>query len=171
MNKVLKKIGLLIATAILCTGATAEGKVKSIDLNRALSSSNVAQQQFKRMQADASFKSISAKIQSLKLELQNLQKEGETKSLTWSEDQKKQHVQKMQLKLGELNQTANQQASIRKGVEAAIEKELAPKVEAIVNIIIKEQDIGLLLNAQAVYFRTPEHDITQLVIERLNSAK
>lgn len=146
-----------------------QANIGVVDLQAAISSSNVAKAEFQKLKADASYKKLTDKIKSLQKELQALQKEGETKSLTWSDAQKKQHVQKGQAKLNEFNQLANQEANARGNLTASLEQTLGPKIEKIVNDIIADKNIGLLLNSQAVYFRTADFDITEEVVKRLNS--
>ena len=48
---------------------------------------------------------------------------------------------------------------------------MIPKIEEIVPKIIEEKKLGLLINARAAYFRTPDFDITQDLIDRLNKLK
>ncbi len=152
-------------------GFSQQANIGVVDLQAAISSSNFARTEFQKLKADPDYKKLTNKIKSLQKELQSLQKEGETKSLTWSESQKKAHVQKGQKKLQEFNQLANQEAGARSNLTASLEKQLGPKIEKIVNDIISEKNIGLLLNSQAVYFRTADFDITEEVVKKLNSAQ
>jgi outer membrane protein len=139
------------------------------DLDRALRISNYSLTQYKALQADVNYKNLIDKINSVRNEIESLKKNGETKSLTWSEEQKQDHVKKGQSKVAEINHLANQEAAIRNRLDASIQKELAPKLEIIVNGIIEEKSIGLLLKFQAVHFHTPAFDITEEVVKRLNS--
>lgn len=146
----------------------AQDKVSVIDLNGALYSTNYAKSQLEALKNNAEYKSLTEQIKSLRKTLDALQKEGQTKSLTWSDEQKKQQVQKIQAKVGELNQAGNQREKLKADTEKRINQELGPKIEQVVNQILEEKGIGLLLNSQAVYHRTPAFDITTEVIERLN---
>lgn len=150
---------------------SAQGNIGVIDLEGVLIASNYSRQQYQALQADAQYKKLAAEIKALKTELQALQKEGETNALTWSDEQKKSHIQKGQAKLEHYKRLGGQEAQVRNGLAARIEKELGPKIEKIVNGVIEEKKIGLLLKSQAVFFRTAEFDITEEVVKRLNDSK
>jgi len=149
----------------------AQGKIGVIDLNGALAAADYSKQQLSALKNNAEFKGLAGKIKSLKSELQALQKEGEANSLTWSQEQKQQQVRKMQGKVAELNGYGSQREKMKSDLENRIGKELGPKIEKVVNQIIEEKGIGLLLNSQAVYFRTAEFDITNEVVDRVNKLK
>jgi outer membrane protein len=142
-----------------------------VDLERALRASNYSLKQYKILQTDGNYKSLISKIKETRASLGRLQKESDTKSLTWSDEQKKVHQQKGQTTYAELNNLASQEATISSRLDASIQKELAPKVQTIVNQIIKDKNIGLLIRSQAVYFRTPEFDITEELVKRLNGSE
>jgi Skp family chaperone for outer membrane proteins len=148
-----------------------EANIAVADLDRALRISSYSLKQYKVLQADENYKKLIEEINSVRSELESIRKNGQTKSLTWSEAQKQEHLQKGQSKVAEINNLANQEAAIRNRLDASIQKELAPKVEKIVNEIIEEKSIGLLLKYQAVHFYTPAFDITEEVVKRLNSVE
>ena len=147
-----------------------EGAIATIDLNTAIRASDYSLKQYKVLQADEYYKQLIATIEQTRSDLEKLQKEGETKSLTWSDEEKQAHRQKGQQKYAELNNLAQQEAGVRSRLDSSVQKELAPTVETIVNAIIDEKGIGLLLNSQAVYFRTADFDITEELVKRLNKA-
>jgi outer membrane protein len=148
----------------------AQGNIGVINLEGAISVSNYSRQQYKVLQADPGYKKLAESIEALEKELQALQKEGEKKSLTWSEEQKQAHVKKGQAKLAEYNRRGNQLTQVRNSVALKVEQALGPKIEKIVNDVITEKNIGLLLKSQAVYFRTADFDITDEVVKRLNES-
>lgn len=150
---------------------SAEGRVAIVNLDRAIGMSNYSREQYQKLQSDENYKKLIAELKRLQEEISTLQKEGETKSLTWSEEKKQEHVKTGQAKVSQLNNLASQEKSIRDQLDASIQQALAPKIEVIVNNIIEEKKIGLLLKAQAVFFREAEFDITEDVVKRLNSAE
>ncbi len=164
----LKQLFLLIA---LCVSADtfAQGNIGVINLEGAISVSNYSRQQYKVLQADANYKKLTNEAKKLQEELKGIQKEGEKKSLTWSDAQKQAHVKKGQEKLAQYNRLGSQITAMRNQVAAQIEQTLAPQIEKIVNDIIDEKKIGLLLKSQAVYFRNADFDITEEVVEKLNA--
>ncbi|MGS2717099.1 OmpH family outer membrane protein [Eionea flava] len=170
MNKLLLLSALLISV-LFNQAAFAQSNIAIIDLNGAIRVSDYSKKQYKLLQADENYKKLVSAITQTREELQKLQKEGETKSLTWSDKQKQDHQEKGQKKYAELNNLASQEASVRSRLDASVQQELASRVEALVNEIIEEKEIGLLLKAQAVYFRTADFDITEELVKRLNSSE
>jgi Skp family chaperone for outer membrane proteins len=141
------------------------------DLDRALRISDYSLKQYKALQADENYKQLIRSINALREEIESIKKNGETKSLTWSESQKQEHLQKGQAKVAEINNLASQELNVRRQLDSSIHRELTPQVESIVNEIIEEKSIGLLLKAQAVHFYTPTFDITEEIVERLNAVE
>jgi Skp family chaperone for outer membrane proteins len=171
----MKKIAILFAVCMSVFSSHAAfsdgANIAVADLDRALRISSYSLKQYKVLQTDENYKKLIEEINSVRSELQSIRKDGQTKSLTWSEAQKQEHLQKGQSKVAEINSLANQEAAIRNRLDSSIQKELAPKVEKIVNEIIEEKSIGLLLKSQAVHFYTPTFDITEEVVKRLNSVE
>lgn len=141
------------------------------DLDRALRISDYSLKQYKALQVDENYKQLIEKINGIREEIESIKKDGETKSLTWSESQKQEHVQKGQKKVAEINNLANQELSVRRRLDSSIHQELTPQVEKIVNDIIEEKSIGLLLKSQSVHFYTPTFDITEEIVKRLNTVE
>lgn len=169
VNRYMKKLFLI--AMLFSSVAFAESKIMSIDLNKSLILSNYAQQQLQALKNNEQYKKLTAQAKTLEAEIVELQKKGKANSLTWSEKQKQDHIKTGKGKVEQLRKIAQQQASMQQQLEAQVEQQLAPKVEAIVNDIIKEKNIGLLIDSKAVYYRTAEFDITKEVVERLNKAQ
>jgi Skp family chaperone for outer membrane proteins len=153
------------------TFAFSQGNIGVISYEAVLTSSNYAQQQYEALQAEPKYKILIEEIQQLKTELEGMKKEGETKSLTWSDDQKRSHLEKGQAKVVKYKQLGAQALNIKKNVDMILEKQLGPRIEEIVNAMIKEKKIGLLLKAQAVYYSSADFNITEEVIKRLNKSQ
>jgi len=171
----MKKIAMALTFLVgifNCHFASSEGgNIAVADLDRALRISNYSLKQYEVLKADENYKKLIAQINSIRAEIELMRKDGETKSLTWSETQKQEHLQKGQAKVAEINNLAGQEAAVRNRLDASIKKELAPKIETIVNEIIQEKSIGLLVKSQAVHFAKPLFDITEDIVKRLNSAE
>jgi outer membrane protein len=52
-----------------------------------------------------------------------------------------------------------------------ISQELGPKVAAAIKQVVEAEKINLVIDAQTVYYATPDQDITLKVTEQLNKAK
>ncbi len=146
----------------------AQQAIAVIDIERAAIQSNYAKSSIKKLQESDTFKKNLDLYKRLGGEFKALQNDGKTNGLTWSDEQKAAHTSKLEKKLAEINKVGGQLDSEKAAVERRIQKELTPKIEKIVPEIIKDKKLGLLLNSRAVYFRTPEYDITQELTDRLN---
>ncbi|MGH1486282.1 MAG: OmpH family outer membrane protein [Cellvibrionaceae bacterium] len=146
----------------------AQSNIAVIDIEAAAINSNYAKSSIAKLKDSETFKKNLEQYNLMGKEFQALQEEGKTNGLTWSDEQKKTHRKKLEIKVAELNKVGGRLDAEKAAVEARIQKELTPKIEEIVPKIIKEKQIGLLINARAAYFRTPDFDITKELINRLN---
>ena len=147
----------------------AQSNIAIIDIEAAAINSNYAKQSIAELKESASFKKNFQQYNLMGKAFQALQEDGKTNSLTWSAEQKKSHQKKLEVKIAELNKIGGSLDKEKAAVEARIQKEFTPKIEAIVPKIIQEKQIGLLINARSVYFSTPDFDITKELVDRLNA--
>lgn len=168
---ILKK-GLLIAAAMAFTSvAMAADKVVVFNAQGAIMASDVAQQRVKELQASVEFSSMQAKFESLKSDLQNLDKEGKTNGMTWSQEQIAAHNKKIEYKQADLQLAAKKLQAEQSAAIQSIMQEIAPKAQEILKQLITAEGIGLVLDNKAALFATAEYDITAKVTDQLNKAK
>ena len=148
----------------------AQQKIAVINIEAAMLNSDYAKESIKKLKEKSSYKSKLDEYARLRKEFQALNEDAKTNGLTWSDKQKLAHKEKIEAKVQVINQVGSQLEAENVAVEKGIQQELTPKIEKIVSEMIKEKELGLLINARASYFHTPDFDITTQVIERLNKS-
>lgn len=162
---------IVVVLAFLLPGlvfAQQNQNIAVIDIEAAAINSDYAKSEIKKLRESKTFKANLTELERLKKEFNSLQEEAKANSLTWSDDQKKAHRKKLKEKVTEVNKVGGQLDAEKAAVDKRIQKELIPKIEEIVPKFIEEKKLGLLINARAAYYRTPDFDITQDLIDRLN---
>lgn len=167
MTLIARKMYFLMLV-LLPAMAFAQHKVAVIDLEAAIGRSQYANDELAKLQDDPQFKSDFARYNELGQEIQKLQKQAQTESLTWSNAKKQEQSELIQEKVEDINQIGKRLDSEKAKVERKIQKDMMPLIEKIVPEIIKEKELDVLLNARAVFYRNVDVDITQNLVERLD---
>jgi len=162
---------LFTATLMFTTNAAAADKVVVFNAQAAIMSTETAKQRVKDLQASIEFSSMQAKFESLKTDLQGLDKEAKTNGMTWSQEQIATHNKKIEYKQADLQLSAKKLQAEQGEAVQNIMKELAPKAQEILKQIITAEGIGLVLDNKAALFANAEYDITAKVTDALNKAK
>lgn len=169
--KLIQKLVLATALMTASLGAFAAGKVVTLDMQRAILGSELAQKSVENLQKNAEFTALRAKVESLVADLKALQESAEKDGMTWSEEKLAEHRKKVEYlradyELAQKKMQAEQQQVLQK-----VQQQISPKVPAILEQLIKDEGIGMIINAQSVFHADADHDITVKLIERINSAK
>ncbi len=159
----------IILLGISLSAYTAEANnIAVIDIEGAVAKSNYAQKARKDLENSKSFQDMRTRYNELGKQLEAMEKDAKANGLTWSKEQKESHNQSAKEKLLEIKKINRQLDSEVNEINKKMAQELNPRIDTIVNDIIKEKNIGLLLKAGAVHFATPGFDITEELLERLN---
>lgn len=149
----------------------AEQNIAVIDVQGAVANSNYAKASLNKLQERETFKVNYSEYNTLGKEIQTLQEEGNTNGLTWSDDEKKKHQQVLREKISKFKRVSNKLESEKAAAERKILEDLSPKIDEILGAMIKEKKLDMLINSRAVYFKSPETDLTRELLERLNKAQ
>lgn len=168
---ILKKIAMTAAALVLSGVALASDKVAVFDLQAAILSTDVAKQRVQELQSNAEFAAMTAKFESLKVDLQGLAKDAETNGMTWSQEQQAEHRKKMEYKRADLELAAKKLQAEKNAAVKRIMQELAPKAKTVLNQMITAEGIGLVLDSKVAYYADASFDITAKVTDKLNKAK
>ena len=169
--RVFLRKSIVLLMCLLPGLALAQQKIAVINIEVAMLNSNYAKASIKVLKESAAYKAKLDEYGRLRKEFQSLNEEAKTNGLTWSDEQKLAHRKKVEAQVQVINKLGGELEAENVAVEKNIQKELTPKIEKIVSEIIKEKELGLLINARAAYFRTPDFDITKDLVERLNKLK
>ena len=169
MKKLNQLVIISVLLSILSPFGLAEVKIAIIDFDKAVFKTKFAQQQQKTLTENDEYGALMEKLQLLKADLQDLEKEANTKGMTWSNEQVAEHSNKVKYKSADYQLIAKKIESQRNNIINTIKEKFATTIKDAVNEIIKEEAIDLLLNAKAAYFARPDFDITKKVTAALDA--
>ena len=170
MRKLIQLLVIFVLSSALSPLVFAEQiKIAVINLEKALLTTKFAQQQQKSVTDSSEYKSLVEKFQLLQADLQALEKEANSKGMTWSNEQRAEHANKVKYKAADYQLARKEIESQRKNAIDAIKKQFEVSIKEVVEKIIKSEGIGLLLNAKTVHFAEPELDITSQVTAALDA--
>ena len=159
----------VLSSALSPLGFAEQIKIAVINLEKAILTTKFAQQQQKSVTDSSEYKSLVEKFQLLQADLQALEKEANSKGMTWSNEQRAEHANKVKYKAADYQLARKEIESQRKSAIDAIKKQFEVSIKEVVEKIIKSEGIGLLLNAKTVHFAEPELDITSQVTAALDA--
>jgi len=165
-----KKCLLSIVLLAASFGAYA-GKIVVFDAQQALLRTKVAQEKFDQLTAKPEYTKIMQNAESLKVDLEAMSKEANSKGMTWSDQEKADHRKKMEYVQADLKLAAQKIQAERNTVMNAIVTELQPKLEEVIGKYLESQDIDLVLRKEASFVAKPAADITQEIAAELDKMK
>ena len=159
--------GLFTSFAFAADNA-AEGKIAVVDFGRAIFSSNVAKARLEQLKQQSSFATLQATIDSTTADLQALQKEAESKSMTMTKDQAAEFQKKVEYVKADRELALRKLKAEQQAFQGSIIKELRPKASEALQELIQEEKVALLLSAEAVMIAAPGLDLTAKLTDRIN---
>lgn len=159
--------GLILgfAQVALAAGAT---KVAVLDVEALVLSSEAGKSGMAQLEKNAEYATLKAKLDNLEAELKTLDEQGKTQGLTWGEDKKKEHREKMANIANERRETMEMLSRGQEMVYVQLLNAMQPAISAALNAVMATEGIDLVLDSKAAVFRSPTSDITLMVLDRLN---
>lgn len=165
---IVKKVVLGISVLLLSSLAFAQGKVVVLDLQAAVLSTDVAQQRLQQLENNQEYRALMTRYENLSSDLEALQKDVETNSMTWSEEQRtEKEAEAMKLRQ-DYEQVVQTLQNGRQRVMQAVMQQLGDRTRDVLAELIEAEKIGLVLNSQSAYHASAEYDITDRVTQLLN---
>jgi len=163
----MKRLTTLLATAALLLSAQAHaGKIVALDVQRALLSSDAAGEFRKQLQQE--FSDDEKQLVDLEKQARALQEKLQKSAGLSSDEEMKQLQLQFQKAFGEYQKRGQELQQQRAQREQTFVGEMKPRLDEVIQALIKEQDIDLIVNKQAAIYVEPALDITQSVVEQLN---
>lgn len=166
--RIAKTLLFTLATLFAVTVVAEEGKIFVVDFGKAISGTEVAKTRLKQVQGESDYAALQAKYENTVADMKALQKEVESKGMTWSEEQTAEAQKKMEFLRADLELTTRKVQAEQKALQSSIVQELRPKAGEALQELIKEEGIVLLINAEAVVTVAGELDLTSKLTDRLN---
>lgn len=172
MVKTYKTILLMCALVLsgFASAQTAPGKIAVLNSEAAIFSTDEAQKRIKALAAQPDFDADKKQFEKLKKEYEDMIKQLQKDSAVMSADQKAAQGKKIEAKGGDLEYLQRKLQGKQQEVMQGLMQEMEPKFKKVVTDIIKSENIGLLLNANAVMHADNSYNITGKVTEALNKS-
>jgi outer membrane protein len=158
--------GLLVA--MLPSIAMAQGRIAVVDLQAAILQTDKAQQRMSDFESNEDFVSDKAQFDALKAELDKLLKDFQRDQAAMSEEDQIAARQKMASKNSDLEYVAKKLQALQTQNAERVLQEMAPQARDVLREIIETEQIGLLLQQQAVIHADLGYNITAKVSDKLN---
>lgn len=159
---------LAVVGCMLVFPALADAKTAVVDFAGAILSTEVAQKQAEALQADSDHAELQARFEGAQADMRALQQEAEREQLTWSEQEQEDFQRRANRVRSDLESAGRQLEGEANRVRNSIFRELQPTAAEALRELVDEENITLLLNAEAVLVVAPELDLTGKLVERIN---
>lgn len=164
----LKPVLFFVLATLVSGSVFAETKIAVVDLGAAIFGSEVAKKRQSELQAKSEYAALQAKYDSTAADINALQKEAESKRLTWSETEAGEFQKKMEYLRADIELTARKLEAEVRALQNSIVKELQPKAQEALQELIKQEGVTVLLRSEAVLMAEPSINLTAKLTERLN---
>ncbi len=166
-----KKALMVVVLGLMASSTLAAEKIVILDMQAAMMGTDFAKKSLEKLQKDAGFVALRAKVESYLADIKALQASAEKDSLTWSEEQLTENRKKVEYLRADYELGGKKLQAEQQSVLQNVQQVLTPKVRPVLQALIKEKKLGLILNAQSAFHADEAHDITLELIKRLNEAK
>ncbi|WP_045860632.1 OmpH family outer membrane protein [Teredinibacter purpureus] len=165
IRKIIAVVALLAAANVAFAG-----KIAIFNHENAIMATQAASQAVEKLKADAGYARMMTQIESLQADLKALAKESESKGITWSQEQVASHRKKMEYVQADLQLVAKKIQAENAAVINKLAQEFQPKMQGVLDTIMKADGIDIVLRPQSVYTVMPELDITAKVTAGLDKS-
>lgn len=169
--KVFKALIFTLVSMMAATAAMAEGKIVVLDVQSAILNSDVAQERLKALREEKEFKGNLEELDKLQKEHNDLVKKLKKDSAVMSQEQMTAQTQKISEKRADIEHVGRKLKAAEQQLVQEVVQELAPTLQKVVTDMIKEDSIGMILDAKATMHVTNDYNITAKVTDKLNQAR
>ena len=169
--KTVRYLAAALLTAGLSFNAFAADKVAVFNMQAAIMQTESAQQALKNLDENAEFSALRAKFESLRADLVSMQKDFQTNSMTWNDEQKLDYRKKVEYKQADLKLAGEKLKAEQNVVVQQIMQMHAKNAETALKQVVTAEGVSLVLDSKAAYYAEESADITLKVTDRLNKLK
>lgn len=164
VKKLIGGLALMMASSF----ALAEGKIVILDLQAAVLSTTVAQNQLAQLEQNPEYAALMTRYETLTEDIQSLQRDAEQNAMTWSEEDRDKKEEEARALRQEYETTVHTLQNGRQQVMQAVMQQMGASTREVLESLIEAEKIGLVLSSEAVYHATEHYDITERVTQLLN---
>ncbi len=167
----MKRITLVLLAVVFSATAAASSKVVVFNMQAAILQTDVAKKRLSALEADAEYAALRGKFESLRAELEALQKDAEKNGMVWTQEQQAAHRKKVEYKSADFKLAVEKLKAERNAVMQQIMQEQGEKAKAVLKELVTAESVGLVLDSSVAYWADAEHDITAKVTAKLNALR
>jgi outer membrane protein len=168
---VIKKIVAAVALSMLSLAGFAETKIAIVNPAAAMQGTAFAKAKIEKLEKRADYAATKAKLDGVIADIKALQAAYQKENATWTAEKKEESEKKLQSLKQDYQFNGKKIQDEQQALSQEISQELGPKVSAAIKQVVEAEKINLVIDAQTVYYATPDQDITLKVTEQLNKAK
>ena len=168
MSRLLKVVLTVLAIALPALGWADQGKIAVVDVQGAILATDVAQKRLAEVRGQDDYKADKAEYDRLKSEFEELVKKYQKDAAVMSPEQQEAARTKLSSKQADLEHVTGKLQQTEQAAGQALLQEMAPKVQEVLRDIITQDEIGLLLQRNAIIHAEAGYSITAKVTDKLN---
>jgi len=153
------------------TSSNAGSKIVVLDIQKAIMMTEVAREKMKALENKKEYAETHKKAESLRQQLIKKQEELQKEGPAWSADKRNSHLQDMDFMRKDFELVAQKLQADQQELMRELVKSAEPKIKQALDLIIKEQNIAIVLEKSATIFADRSTDITELLVQKLNNTK
>lgn len=150
---------------VLSFSAVAEARTAVVNFTGAVFNSTKAQQIITAAQEEPEFVNMRTRGETLEAEFRQLQEEFSKNELTWGDEQKAEANQQAMLLRQEQEHISR---TLTQHIQNSVMSELQTPAAEALEELIKDENITILISAEAVLMAAPEADVTEKLVQRIN---
>lgn len=168
----IKRIAIVLVCCAMAPMAFAAGatKVAVLDIQKVVLTSKAGQSGMGELEKKPEYAELKAKAESLEADLKSMDEQAQNESLTWSEDKKKQHREKMTELAKERQNVLMTLNRARESVFMQLLQLMEPAIGGILEQVMAAEGIELVIDSKSAIHKVSTADITPMVVERINKA-
>ena len=170
MSKFIKNVIALVLLSV-STAVLAQSNIAVVDVEDAILRCDYAQERIEELKKEGTYKDLFSEYGIIQSDLEAMQADQLANSSKWDIKQRQDFQERLVYLREDYESAAKKLNAKQKQVYQEIVGALQEKARLGLEEIIKEEKIGLLLDAKAALLKTPEYDITDKLVRKLNRIK
>ena len=166
------KTAVLACVVLVAANASAQvGKIAVFSPQDAVLNTELAKKRLQKLSEDKAFVGNKAEAEKLQKQYRKVIEDFKKESAVMSSSQQAEAQKKITGLRADIEHIGKKLQAAQSEVVQKLGGEIGPKMQKIVEDLIKEDNIGLLLRTEAVMHASTNYNITAKVTDRLNAAK
>lgn len=158
----------LLACVWQVAGAAGATKIAIVDVQAVVLNSEAGRQGMTEVEKHPKYKPVKAKLDNVEAELKTLDEQLKGEGLTWGEEKKSSHREKMTNLAKERQEHVQALTGMRESAFVQMLSAMEPRIAKALEDVMATEGIDLILDSKAAVLKSPTADITAMVIDRLN---